>query len=173
MPGFGWSCVDMVGLKKSNQGKVLYFIKIDNAHYKNIHTLQFSGAIWMCPKVMVVDDEPDTIDLLKLVLGYEKIDVIGAHSGIECLELMDTVDPDAILLDLMMPEMNGLETFHKIKEKDPQIPVAIITVKNQEYDKMHGIHVLKADDYITKSFSRKDMIERTRCLVALQKRAMK
>lgn len=127
----------------------------------------------MCPKVMVVDDEPDTIDLLKLVLGYEKIDVVGAHSGIECLKLIDTIDPDAILLDIMMPEMNGWETFRKIKEKDPRIPVAIITVKSQDFYKMRGIHALKADDYITKPFSRKDLIERTRCLVALQNKGSK
>jgi two-component system response regulator VicR len=127
----------------------------------------------MCPKVMVVDDEPDTIDLLKLVLGYENIDVVGAHSGIECLEHMDTVEPDAILLDLMMPEMNGWETFHKIKEKDPQIPVAIITVKNQEFDKMRGIHVLKADDYITKPFNRKDLVERIHRLISLKNKATK
>lgn len=127
----------------------------------------------MCPKVMVVDDEPDTIDLLKPVLGYEKIDVVGAHSGIECLELIDAIDPDAILLDIMMPEMNGWETFRKIKERDPRIPVAIITVKSQEFDKMRGIHTLKADDYIKIPFSRKDLIERTQCLVALQNKGGK
>ncbi|WP_370573141.1 response regulator [Methanomethylovorans sp.] len=81
---------------------------------------------------------------------------------------MDTLDSDAILLDIMIPEMKGWETFHKIKEKDPQVPVAIITVKSQDFDKMRGIHVLKADDHVTKPFSRKNLIERTRCLVALQ-----
>ena len=117
--------------------------------------------------VMVVDDEPDTIDLVRLVLESEDIDVIGANSGPECLEMLDASRPDAILLDLMMPEMDGWETFHKIKEKDSTIPVSMLTVKSQEFDKMLGLHVLKADDYITKPFGRKELVERTRALLGL------
>ena len=117
--------------------------------------------------VMVVDDEPDTIDLVRLVLESEDIDVVGANSGSECLEMLDVSRPDAILLDLMMPEMDGWETFHKIKEKDATIPVSMLTVKSQEFDKMLGLHVLKADDYITKPFGRKELVERTRALLGL------
>lgn len=119
----------------------------------------------MHPKIMVVDDEPDTIDLVKIILESENIEVIGASSGFECLELMDIEKPDLILLDIMMPDMNGWETFHKIKEKDPGLPVAMLTVKSQEFDKMLGLHVLKADDYITKPFSRKELIKRTKDLL--------
>ena len=117
--------------------------------------------------VMVVDDEPDTIDLVRLVLESEDIDVIGANSGSECLEMLDASRPDAILLDLMMPEMDGWETFHKIKEKDSSIPVSMLTVKSQEFDKMLGLHVLKANDYITKPFGRKELVERTKALLGL------
>jgi two-component system response regulator VicR len=115
--------------------------------------------------VMVVDDEPDTIDLVRLVLESEGIDVVGANSGPECLEMLDSNRPDAILLDIMMPEMDGWETFHKIKEKDSTIPVSMLTVKSQEFDKMLGLHVLKTDDYITKPFGRKELIERTKALL--------
>lgn len=115
--------------------------------------------------VMVVDDEPDTIDLVRLVLESEGIDVVGANSGLECLEMLDSNRPDAILLDIMMPEMDGWETFHKIKEKDATIPVSMLTVKSQEFDKMLGLHVLKTDDYITKPFGRKELIERTKALL--------
>lgn len=115
--------------------------------------------------VMVVDDEPDTIDLVRLVLESEGIDVVGANSGSECLEMLDSNRPDAILLDIMMPEMDGWETFHKIKEKDATIPVSMLTVKSQEFDKMLGLHVLKTDDYITKPFGRKELIERTKALL--------
>ena len=121
----------------------------------------------MSHTVMVVDDEPDTIDLVRLVLESEDIDVVGANSGSECLEMLDVSRPDAILLDLMMPEMDGWETFHKIKEKDATIPVSMLTVKSQEFDKMLGLHVLKADDYITKPFGRKELVERTRALLGL------
>ncbi|WP_406659848.1 response regulator [Methanolobus sp. ZRKC3] len=122
----------------------------------------------MCPKIMVVDDEPDTIDLVKLILESEGIDVVGANSGSECLELIEKEDPDGILLDIMMPDMNGWETFHKIKEKRMDLPVAMLTVKNQEFDKMLGLHVLKADEYITKPFSRKELIKRTKELLDLK-----
>ena len=121
----------------------------------------------MCPKVMVVDDEPDTIDLVKLILESEGIDVMGASSGFECLEFIKEDLPDAVLLDIMMPDMNGWETFHKIKESNPGLPVAMLTVKSQEFDKMLGLHVIKADDYITKPFSRKELIKRTKSLLKL------
>ena len=122
----------------------------------------------MCPKVMVVDDEPDTIDLIKLILESEGIDVVGANSGSECLESIEKENPDVILLDIMMPDMNGWETFHKIKEKRTDLPVAMLTVKSQEFDKMLGLHVLKADDYITKPFNRRELIKRTKALLALE-----
>lgn len=119
----------------------------------------------MYPKIMIVDDEPDTIDFVRVILGSENMEVIGANSGFECLELLETERPDLILLDIMMPDMNGWETFHKIKEKDPRVPIAILTIRNQEFDKMLGLHVLKADDYITKPFGRNDLIKRTRDLL--------
>lgn len=119
----------------------------------------------MYPKIMIVDDEPDTIDFVRVILGSENMEVIGANSGFECLEFLETERPDLILLDIMMPDMNGWETFHKIKEKDPHVPIAILTIRNQEFDKMLGLHVLKADDYITKPFSRNDLIKRTRDLL--------
>ncbi|MCL7410600.1 MAG: response regulator [Methanosarcinaceae archaeon] len=122
----------------------------------------------MSQVVMVVDDEPDTIDLVRLVLESEGIDVVGANSGNECLKMIDNSRPDAILLDIMMPEMDGWETFHKIKEKDATIPVSMLTVKSQEFDKMLGLHVLKADDYITKPFGRKELVERTKALLGLK-----
>jgi two-component system response regulator VicR len=122
----------------------------------------------MCPKILVVDDEPDTIDLVKLILEPENMEVVGAKSGFECLESIEEEHPDVILLDIMMPDMNGWETFHKIKEKEPALPVAMLTVKSQEFDKMLGLHVLKADDYITKPFSRKELIQRTKELLEMK-----
>jgi len=118
---------------------------------------------------MVVDDERDTVELVKLVLESQGIDVVTTNSGIECMETLDKENPDAILLDIMMPEMDGWETFRKIKEKDPTMPVAMLTVKSQQIDKMLGLHLLKADDYITKPFGRKELFNRTKALIALKK----
>lgn len=67
----------------------------------------------MSKKIMVVDDEPDTVDLVKLVLETEGFEVITAYSGSECLMKLDEEKPDAVLLDIMMPEMDGWEVFKK------------------------------------------------------------
>ena len=69
----------------------------------------------MGKKIMVVDDEPDTVDLIKLVLETEGFEVITAFSGKECLDKVTLEEPDAILLDIMMPEMDGWEVFRKIR----------------------------------------------------------
>src|SRR3989304_1260591 len=119
----------------------------------------------MSKKIMVVDDEPDTVDLVKLVLETEGFEVMTAYSGSECLMKLEKEEPDAVLLDIMMPEMDGWEVFKKIREKSNELPVAMLTVRNQDIDKMLGLHVLKADDYITKPFGRKELVERVRKMV--------
>ncbi len=114
---------------------------------------------------MVVDDEPDTVDLIKLVLETEGFEVVSAYSGRECLEKLDVEKPAAVLLDIMMPEMDGWEVFHRIKEKYKDLPVAILTVRDKDIDKMLGLHVLKADDYITKPFGRQELIDRVNKII--------
>lgn len=123
------------------------------------------GGKHMGKKIMVVDDEPDTVDLIKLVLETEGFEVITAFSGNECLDRLPLENPDAVLLDIMMPEMDGWEVFKKIREKYKKLPVAILTVRNQDIDKMLGLHVLKANDYITKPFGRKELVERVKKMV--------
>ncbi|AEH61505.1 response regulator receiver protein [Methanosalsum zhilinae DSM 4017] len=122
----------------------------------------------MCPKVMVVDDEPDNIELVQMILEAEGIEVEGASSGFECLDKLDKVDPDLILLDIMMPEMDGWETFHQIRKKNKDVKIAMLTVKDQEFDKMLGLHVLKADDYITKPFGVKQLVRRVKALLDME-----
>ncbi|MCE8422556.1 MAG: response regulator [Candidatus Methanoperedens sp.] len=121
----------------------------------------------MSKKILIVDDEPDTVDLVKLVLETEGFEVMTAYSGKECLELLKVETPDAILLDIMMPEMDGWEVFKKIRQTFGDIPIAMLTVRNQDIDKMLGLHVLKANDYITKPFGRKDLIERIKKMIDL------
>ncbi len=116
-------------------------------------------------KIMVVDDEPDTVDLIKLVLETEGFEIISAYSGRECLEKLIIERPELVLLDIMMPEMDGWEVFHRIKEKYQDLPVAILTIRDRDIDKMLGIHVLKADDYITKPFGRRELIDRVKRLL--------
>ena len=118
-------------------------------------------------KVLVVDDEPDTLELVKLVLESAGFKTLLATSGKEALKLAEASKPDLVLLDIMMPDMDGWEVFRKLKEKDPAIPIAILTAKAQNIDRLLGLHVLKADDYITKPFGKNELIDRVRKLTGM------
>ncbi len=118
-------------------------------------------------KVLVVDDEPDALELVKLVLESGGFKTILATSGMEALSQIDRMRPDAVLLDIMMPDMDGWDVFRKIKEKDSKIPIAILTAKAQNIDRLLGLHVLKADDYITKPFGKNELIGKVRKLVKI------
>ncbi|SET05362.1 two-component system, OmpR family, response regulator VicR [Methanococcoides vulcani] len=114
---------------------------------------------------MIVDDEADTIYLVRSILEAEGFEVVGAGSGAECLERLDIEKPDAILLDRMMPGMDGWETFHKIEKELPDVPVSILSAKGQKFDQMLGLNVLNANDYITKPFNNTEFMERIKSLV--------
>ncbi len=114
---------------------------------------------------MIIDDEDDTIYLVRSILEVEGFEVVGVSSGAKCLELLDIEKPDAILLDLMMPDMDGWETFHKIKKELPDVPVSILSAKGQKFDQMLGLNVLNANDYITKPFNNVEFVERIKFLV--------
>ncbi|MCZ7355618.1 MAG: response regulator [Candidatus Methanoperedens sp.] len=118
-------------------------------------------------KVLIVDDEPDTLELVKLVLesGGFKTDI--ATNGKDALTMIAASKPDLVLLDIMMPDMDGWDVFRKIKEQVPGIPVAILTAKAQNIDKLLGLHVLKADDYITKPFGKNELIGKVKKLTGL------
>jgi len=105
-------------------------------------------------KIMVVDDNPDII--LSIKSGLEVVagdyEIIGAESGEKCLELLETEIPDLILLDIMMPEMSGWETFDKLKGNESwgKIPVVFLTVRTDRVAKNAGGFL--GDDYIEKPF---------------------
>ncbi len=115
-------------------------------------------------KVLVVDDEPDTLELVKLVLESGGFEAILANNGKEAMAQIAIVRPDLVLLDIMMPDMDGWDVFRKMKERDPDIPIAILTAKAQNIDKLLGLHVLKADDYITKPFGKNELISKVKKL---------
>lgn len=118
----------------------------------------------MVPKpkrVVCIEDEPEMIDLVRLILGRKGFTVIGANGGIEGLEVVRREKPDLVLLDLMMPDMDGWEVYQQIKAdaalKD--IPVVVVTAKAQSIDKVLGLHIAKVDDYITKPFGPQELLE--------------
>lgn len=112
-------------------------------------------------KVVCVEDEPEMIDLIRLILGRKGFDVIGAHGGMEAMAVIADAEPALVLLDLMMPEMDGWEVYQQIRadEKYKQTPVIVVTAKAQSIDKVLGLHIAKVDDYISKPFSPQELID--------------
>lgn len=112
-------------------------------------------------RVVCVEDEPEMIDLVKLILKRRGYDVIGAMGGKEGIDVIRQEVPDLVLLDLMMPDMGGWEVYQIIKSDDAlkHIPVIIVTAKAQSIDKVLGLQVAKVDDYITKPFTPQELID--------------
>jgi DNA-binding response OmpR family regulator len=112
-------------------------------------------------KVVCVEDEPEIIDLIRLILGRKGFDLTGATGGLEGLEAIRRVKPDLVLLDLMMPDMDGWEVYQQMKA-DPElknIPVIVVTAKAQSIDKILGLHIAKVDDYVTKPFGPQELLQ--------------
>ena len=112
-------------------------------------------------RVVYIEDEEEMIDLVRLILTRKKFEVIGANGGREGLDLVRRELPDAILLDLMMPDMDGWEVYQQLKagEDTAHIPVIVVTAKAQNIDKVLGLHIAKVDDYIAKPFSPNELVE--------------
>ncbi|MFH1439845.1 MAG: response regulator [Candidatus Woesearchaeota archaeon] len=111
--------------------------------------------------VLIVDDEPHIVNLIKLSLNKDKYNVNGAYSAREALMLMDKSLPDLVVLDLMMPGVNGYELCKALREnpKTREIPILILSAKSQMNDKLHAIDV-GADDYMTKPFDPMELVKR-------------
>ena len=112
-------------------------------------------------KVVCVEDEPEIIDLIRLILGRKGFDLTGATGGLEGLDAIRRVKPDLVLLDLMMPDMDGWEVYQQMKA-DPElknIPVIVVTAKAQSIDKILGLHIAKVDDYVTKPFGPQELLQ--------------
>lgn len=112
-------------------------------------------------RVVYIEDEPEMIDLVKLILSRRGFEVIGANGGREGLEAIQRDKPDLVLLDLMMPDMDGWEVYQQMKASDQSkgIPVIVVTAKAQSIDKVLGLHIAKVDDYITKPFGPQELLE--------------
>jgi two-component system response regulator VicR len=112
-------------------------------------------------RILCIEDEPQMIDLIRLILENEGYEVIGANGGQEGLDRMRRERPDLILLDLMMPEMDGGDVFHRMKEEVElrDIPVIVVTAKAAPIDQVLWINVAKVDGYVTKPFGPRELVE--------------
>lgn len=113
--------------------------------------------------ILVVDDEPHITLGLKDALEFEGFRVVTASTGQEAIEQVRNVRPDAVLLDLMLPDQNGYAVCQKLREIDQRVPVIMLTAKSQEADKIRGLDS-GADDYVTKPFSVGELTARIRAL---------
>lgn len=111
-------------------------------------------------KVVYIEDDPEMINLVTLILSRRGFLVKGAHGGHEGLDLVGVELPDLILLDLMMPDLDGWDLYQQLKANPEtrDIPVIVITAKSQPIDRVLGLHIAKVDDYISKPFHPEDLL---------------
>ncbi|MFE7064597.1 response regulator YycF [Bacillus haimaensis] len=111
-------------------------------------------------KILVVDDEKPIADILKFNLQKEGYDVYCAYDGEEAVNKVEEVRPDLILLDIMLPQRDGMEVCREVRKKY-EMPIIMLTAKDSEIDKVLGLE-LGADDYVTKPFSTRELIARVK-----------
>jgi two-component system OmpR family response regulator len=115
-------------------------------------------------RVLVVDDEPAIADLLAMALRYEGCVVHTAADGTSAVREAAQLRPDAVVLDLMLPDRDGFSVLRELREEDPEVPVLFLTAKDAVEDRVAGLTV-GGDDYVTKPFSLEEVIARVRALV--------
>ncbi|HIE57437.1 MAG TPA: response regulator transcription factor [Anaerolineales bacterium] len=113
--------------------------------------------------ILVVDDETRMIRFIRLNLEQDGFQVISAHNGYDALEQVRSQLPNLVLLDVMMPDLDGFEVLQRIREQS-SIPVIMLTAKGEEDDRVRGLE-LGADDYITKPFSPRELVSRVRAVL--------
>jgi two-component system phosphate regulon response regulator PhoB len=120
----------------------------------------------MAPSILVVDDEPDLVELVRVNLLQAGFEVRSAATGREALESLRRSPPDAVVLDLMLPDLSGTEICRRVRETPElaQIPILMLTARADEVDRVVGFEV-GADDYVTKPFSPRELVLRVRALL--------
>jgi len=115
----------------------------------------------MSKKILIVEDEKNIVDILSFNLGREGYDTLAAYDGAQGLELALAENPDLILLDVMLPKMNGFDVCRAVRDKNTSTPIIMLTAREGESDKVLGLE-LGADDYITKPFSMRELLARVK-----------
>jgi len=115
------------------------------------------------PLILMVDDEPRIVQFVRMNLELEGYRVSGAYSGLEALEKVRKELPNLVIMDVMMPELDGFETLAHLREIS-SVPVIMLTVKGEEEDRIRGLD-LGADDYMTKPFSPRELASRLRAVL--------
>ncbi len=125
------------------------------------------------PKVVCIDDKEEMVDLLTFILKTNGFEGLGAESGLEGLALIASAKPDLVLLDIMMPDMNGWEVYKRMKADEYMrtIPVIVVSALAQPIDILLAMKIAEVDDYITKPFSPDDLVSSIHKVLAGSSRA--
>ncbi|WP_067672348.1 response regulator transcription factor [Nocardia miyunensis] len=129
-------------------------------------SIEYPQTQQACPeaRILIIDDEPMILDLLAAALRYQGFEVITASTGTEGLDLVCRVRPDAMLLDVMMPDMDGFGLLKRLRQDGIDVPVLFLTARNEVQDKVAGL-MLGADDYVAKPFSLEEVVARVRVIL--------
>ena len=119
-------------------------------------------------RILVVDDEKEIRDLIGIYLSNEGYEVLKASNGLEALELLEKQNADLIILDIMMPKMDGIQACVKIREKN-NMPIIMLSAKGEDIDKIMGL-TTGADDYVTKPFNQLELLARVKSQLRRYKR---
>ena len=114
-------------------------------------------------KIMIVDDDKNICELLRLYLEKEDFETVQAYDGEQALEMFDKEQPSLVLLDVMMPRVDGWETCRRLREKS-KVPVIMLTARGETFDKVLGLE-LGADDYVVKPFDTKEVVARIKAVL--------
>ncbi|MGN6723562.1 MAG: response regulator transcription factor [Marmoricola sp.] len=115
-------------------------------------------------RVLVVDDEPNIAELVRMALRYEGWEVDVAHNGTKAVTTAKANRPDAVVLDMMLPDIDGMETLRRLRGHLPDIPVVFLTARDSVEDRVAGL-TAGGDDYVTKPFSLEELVARVRALL--------
>ena len=115
------------------------------------------------PRILIVDDEPDICQLIRRYAEHDGFETVSVSDGMQAVELCRRQDFDVIIMDAMMPEMDGFTATRRIRE-EKDIPVLMLSARGAEYDKLYGFDV-GADDYVTKPFSPRELLARLNVII--------
>lgn len=121
-------------------------------------------------RILVVDDERNLTELISLALRYEQFEVAAAHTGREALDGMRSFRPDLVVLDVMLPDIDGFEVARRMAAEWPAVPVLFLTARDTTDDKIRGL-TIGGDDYMTKPFSLEELIARVRAVLRRTRRS--
>jgi two-component system OmpR family response regulator len=122
------------------------------------------GSVTGPARIVVVDDEPSITDAVSTALGYEGFDVAQAHGGRDALDLVLDQRPDLVILDVMLPDLDGMTLLRRLRQDGVDVPVLFLTARDEPSDRVEGL-VAGGDDYVTKPFTLAEVVARVHAIL--------